>query len=152
MGGAEIVREKQLADGTLVVESERGSARLKRLGPGVVLFTCQGVYSHLFYAPMVGIAQREMDANGHLCLLVDGMHLRSVDTGYRESWTEWFKLHKTQFVMRLLVRTKLMDMAASLANLMTGVSVVKTYSNVRLWQEACRADFPAFRYEVREDP
>jgi hypothetical protein len=47
--------------------------------------------------------------------------------------------------MRLLVRTKLMEMAASLANLMTGMSVIKTYSSVSAWEAVCRSDQLAFR-------
>jgi hypothetical protein len=42
--------------------------------------------------------------------------------------------------MRLLVRTKLMEMAASLADLFTGLSVVKTYSAYGPWELACAND------------
>lgn len=146
----EVLNQKTLADGTVVVESQRGQVRLSRLGSGVVFFVCSGALSERFYAPMVELAQREIDAAGRLSMFVDGQHLKSVDTGFRETWTEWFKRYKTRFVMRLLVRTKLMDMAASLANLMTGISVINSYSNVHSWQEACRRDYPAFRYEVEE--
>jgi hypothetical protein len=48
------------------------------------------------------------------------------------------------------VRTKLMEMAASLANLLTGIAVIKTYSNLTAWDAACTADFPAFRNGRRE--
>jgi hypothetical protein len=144
------VQSRALSDGTIVVEGGRATARLSRLGAGVVLFTCQGVLSEAFYAPMVAVAQREVETAGKLAMFVDGWALHSVDTGFREQWTEWFKLHKQHFHMRLLVRTKLMDMAASLANLFTGISVIKSYSNVAAWEHACRSDFPAFRRAVKE--
>ena len=51
--------------------------------------------------------------------------------------------------MRLLVRTKLMDMAASLANLLTGMTVVKTYSNVASWERACTGDFKGFSLRAK---
>jgi len=136
---------KTLADGTILVESERGTARLTRLGPSALLYVCSGVLSVHFYAPMVALAQREMDLSGRVSMFVDGWELRSVDTGFREAWTEWFKSHKQHFQMRLLVRTKLMDMAASLANLFTGVNVIKSYSSTLVWERACTKDFPGFR-------
>jgi hypothetical protein len=47
--------------------------------------------------------------------------------------------------MTLLVRTPLLEMAASLANLFTGVSVISTYSSVSAWELACEHDVPGFR-------
>ena len=131
-------------DGTAFVRSPRGSATLSRLAPGVVLYVCDGVLSVEFYAPMVAHAQREIEHAGKLTMIVDGWDLRSVDTGFREAWTEWFKAHRQHFQMRLLVRSKLMDMAASLANLFTGIAVIKSYSNIAAWERACAADVPGF--------
>jgi hypothetical protein len=94
---------------------------------------------------MVQVAQRELDAAGNVAMFVDGWNLRSVDTEFREAWTVWFKANRQRFHMQLLVRTKLMEMAASLANLFTGVAVIKTYSNVRSWERACGEDFRGFQ-------
>ena len=141
----EILRARTLADGTSIVESDRGAVTLSRLAPGFVLFACRGVLSGKFYDPMVAVAQRELDAHGKLTMFVDGWDLKSVDTAFREHWTEWFKPNRDRFAMRLLVRTKLMEMAASLANLLTGLAVIKTYSSVTAWEATCAADFPAFR-------
>lgn len=77
--------------------------------------------------------------------LVDGWDLRSVDTAFREAWTEWFERHRQRFQMRLLVRSELIDMAASLANLFTGVKVIETYSSVEAWERDCRQDVPNFQ-------
>ena len=82
-------------------------------------------------------------------MFVDGWQLHSVDTGFREGWTAWFRPYKERVHMRLLVRSKLMEMAASLANLFTGLSVVKTYSAYAAWEQACARDYPAFRRSVK---
>jgi hypothetical protein len=82
-------------------------------------------------------------------MFVDGWELHSIATEFREAWTEWFKAHKKCFRMHLLVRTKLMEMAASLANLFTGVRVIKTYSTHASWEQACRKDFAGFRHNAR---
>lgn len=140
--------EKKLADGTVLVEDTHGSARLSRLAPGVLLFVCSGTLPTSFYEPMVAVAQREIE-RGPVVMFVDGWELQSVSTGFREAWTEWFKLHKKSFRMQLLVRTKLMEMAASLANLFTGISVITTYSSHASWEHACRKDYPEFRRGVR---
>jgi len=140
----EAVAARTAADGTVILESPRGSARLTRPVLGVLLFVCDGVLSAGFYAPMVELADREVKAKGSLVMIVDGWDLRSVETGFREAWTEWFKLHRQHFQMRLLVRSKLMDMAASIANLFTGTSVIKTYSNVVAWERACSDALPGF--------
>ena len=144
------VESKTLADGVVVVNGPRGVARLSRLGPGFLLYVCDGVLSEAFYSPMVAMAQREVESAGKLAMFVDGWALHSVDTGFREQWTEWFKSHKAHFHMHLLVRSKLMDMAASLANLFTGISVIKSYSNAGAWEHACRKDFPAFRRAAKK--
>jgi hypothetical protein len=111
----------------------------------VLLYVCTGFLDASFYEPMVQVAQRELDAAGNVAMFVDGWNLRSVDTEFREAWTVWFKANRQRFHMQLLVRTKLMEMAASLANLFTGVAVIKTYSNVRSWERACGEDFRGFQ-------
>jgi hypothetical protein len=132
-------------DGVVTVRDARGSARLERLGPAVLLYVCTGYLSADFYATMVEPAEREMRATGRLTMFVDGWELRSVDPAFREAWTEWFKGHREHFQMRLLVQSKLMVMAASLANLFSGSTVLKTYGNIGLWQRDCARDFQGFR-------
>lgn len=133
------------ADGSVLVKGEQGSAHLERLAPGVLLFTCSGFLAQPFYPPMVEAAQREIDSARELVMFVDGWNLRSVDTGFREAWTAWFKVHRERFRMQLLVRTKLMEMAASLANLFTGSSVITTHSSIGGWEQACARSLPGFR-------
>jgi hypothetical protein len=118
---------------------------MSRLASGILLFACTGSFSREFCDPMMAVAQREIDRHGSLVLIVDGWHLAGVDTAYREAWTAWFKLHKDRFRMTLLVQSRLLEMAASLANLFTGISVITTYSSVSAWEEACARDVPGFR-------
>ncbi len=141
----ENLASKTLLDGTVIVEGARGSAKLRRLQPGALLYTCTGTLSREFYQPMVVVAKHEVELHGSLVMIVDGWELSSVDTGFREAWTEWFKAHKQKFRMTLLVRTKLMEMAASLANLFTGISVITTYSSIHSWERAVATDVPGFR-------
>lgn len=141
--------KKTLADGSVLVEDVRGSARLSRLAPGILLFVCSGTFPPSFYEPMVAVAQQEMDRCANVVMFVDGWELHSVATDFRVAWTEWFKAHKKRFRMQLLVRTKLMEMAASLANLFTGVRVINTYSTYASWEQACRKDYPDFRHQRR---
>ena len=147
--GREHVSSQALADGSRLVESGRGSTQLFRLGAGVLFYVCKGSLSRSFYLPMVALAQEEVDRSGRLVMFVDGWELRSVDTEFREAWTAWFKLNREHFHMRLLVRSPLMDMAASMANLLTGIHVIKTYSKVAQWERACTVDFPDFRATSR---
>jgi len=144
----EEVVTKMLPGGAILVESARGSAHLIALAPGLLLYHCTGFLSAKFYAPMVAMAQRERDAGRSLVMLVDGWELSAIDTGFREAWTNWFKLHKQHFRMHLLVRTKLMEMAASIANLFTGLSVITTYSNIEAWEGICRQHNPGFRRQT----
>jgi hypothetical protein len=135
---------KTLPDGTIVAQNERGTARMMRPGSGALLYVCSGYFSSSFYEPMVAVAQREIERHKSLVMLVDGWELSGVDTAYREAWTEWFKSHKEHFRMLLLVRTRLMQMAANLANLFTGTSVISTYSKINEWELACSRDVPGF--------
>lgn len=139
------VSSRTFSDGTVLAYGERGTARMTRLKPGVLLYVCSGYFPHEFYPPMVAVAQDEVDRHGSLTMLVDGWQLSGIDTAYREAWTTWFRQHKAHFRMTLLVRSRLMEMAASLANLFTGINVITTYSNVAEWERACAADMPGFR-------
>lgn len=139
------VSSRTFSDGTVLAHNERGTARMSPLKPGVLLYVCSGYFQHEFYAPMVAVAQREVDRSSGLIMFVDGWELSGIDTAYRESWTAWFKQHKAHFRMQLLVRTRIMEMAASLANLFTGINVITTYSKVPEWERACAADVPGFR-------
>src|SRR5690349_16835277 len=102
------VTSNTLLNGTTIVESARGSARLSRLQPGVLLYVCAGTFSGEFYQPMVVVAQHEITLQGRLVMVVDGWDLGSIDTEFREAWTQWFKAHKQNFRMTLLVRSKMM--------------------------------------------
>ena len=141
----ETFKSEARADGTLVLESQRGAVRLSRLAPSFLMFICRGTLSVKFHPDMIAFTQREMDAGERLGVFVDGWDLNSVDTDFREAWTEWFRRHRQRFGMRLLVRTQLMEMAASISNLLTGREVVKTYSSVAAWEADCVAELPAFR-------
>jgi hypothetical protein len=145
-------KTETLPDGSVVVDSPRGFAHMSRLRAGVVLFTCRGIFPTSFYDPMVAMAQREMDASGSLVLIVDGWDLASVETGYREAWTVWFKKYRKQFRMTLLVRSKMMVMAARLANLFSGSSVITIYSDITAWQVAARRDMPGFQRMAKAAP
>src|SRR6185369_2162115 len=139
-GVAEAIRSTVLSDGTVQLQSAKGSALLSTLAPGLLLYTCAGVLGEAFHPPMVVPADREVEKTGALVMFVDGWGLHAIDTKFREGWTEWFKKHRQHFRMRLLVRSKLMDMAASIANLFTGTTVIKTYSTVASWEQACLSD------------
>jgi hypothetical protein len=139
---------RTFGDGTVVVEGTRGVARMSRLAPGVLLFVCSGQLPGPYAPPMLAFAEREFKMLGKLVIATDAWALASVDTEFREAWTAWFQQHKQHFRMELLVRTKLMEMAAGLANLFTGLAVVKTHSKVEDWQQAVRRDVPGFRRSV----
>jgi hypothetical protein len=136
---------RALADGTTIVQGERGVARLSRVTPGVLLCVCSGQFPVSYAQPMIKVAEHEVRMAGKLVMATDAWELASVDTGFREAWTEWFKANKHHFRMELLVRTRLMQMAADLANLFTGLAVVKTYSKVPEWERAVAREVPNFR-------
>jgi hypothetical protein len=136
---------RTLTDGTIVLEGPRGVARMSRVAPGVLLYVCSGQFSSAYAQPMIAEADREIRWSKKLVIAADAEALSSVDTGFREAWTEWIKLHKHEFRMELFVRTKLMEMAAGLVNLFTGVNVVKTSASVEAWQRSVARDVPGFR-------
>jgi hypothetical protein len=150
--GKERLVVKHDPDGSVFVRGVRGSAWMHRLGPGSLFYVCKGFFAEEYYQPMVSLAQREMDACHSVVLFVDGWDLKAVDTEFRELWTAWFKHYKQRFHARLLVRTKLMEMAASLANLFTGLPILTTYSDATAWERDCVRDFPDFIRHSRPHP
>ena len=139
------VRSTTSTDGTVNVEGERGSARLTRLAPGVTFFLCRGYFPTTYAAPMIAMADREIRVTKKLVMAVDAWELSSVESGFREAWTVWFKAHKRDVQMELLIKSKLMEMAASLANLFTGAKIVSTHSRVEEWERAVAKAVPGFR-------
>ncbi len=136
---------KRLLSESVHVEDERGATILTRLAPGVLLYECSGFLAASFTQPTLAMARSEMERTGSVALLTDAWELRSIDTGFREAWTAWMREHPGRFHMRLLLQSRLMEMAASLANLFAGSRVIHTYSDLNAWERACTADLPSFQ-------
>lgn len=139
------VRVVTATDGTVTLEGERGFARLSRLAPGVTFFLCRGYFPTSYAEPMIAVAAHEIRVSKKLVMAVDAWELSSVESGFRETWTTWFRAHKHDVSMELLIRSKLMEMAASLANLFTGVNLISTHSKVDEWERAVAKSVPGFR-------
>ena len=138
------LRETQHGDGTLELAMGATRVRVRSLRPGVLLYVGAGFLSEAFYAPVVALAERELAAAGALVMLVDGRRNTAMDGGHPEPWTRWFRANRHRFRMHILVRTKLLAAAAQVANLLSGGDVLRSYTNVRDWEEACARIAPEF--------
>lgn len=145
MSAAGTVKSVSLKDGSTELVSDRGSARMRRLASGIALITCRGVFSEAFHPPMEDFVERSVEAAGPIIVFVDGWELHSVETGFRERWTEWFRKNRQRVRVHMLVRSKLLEMAISLVNLFAEAPAIQIYSAADDWERGCAAHHPGFK-------
>src|SRR5262249_38903307 len=88
--------------------------------------------------------EKEIAKVGFLVLFVDAREMHGTTAQARERSEVWIKAHKSQFrAGHILVRSKLLEMAVALVNLLTG-GVLRMYSNVGAFERAIAREVPGF--------
>jgi hypothetical protein len=132
-----------LSDGSVLRTSDRVSLHVTEFTNGVVRHTCVGRMPGELCRCVTDNGEAQIKRFGRVVFMVDGYD-STVSTEFREEIAAWFRDHREVAVARILIRSKLLDMAISVANLVAGKHVLIPYSDVGEWESAGRRECPHF--------
>ena len=113
-------------------------------GGGVSLHVRRGIMTGDFAAYVIEDGERQIGKFGRFVLMVDGVETRMHTTEFREVMTTWFRDHETA-VVHMLIRSKMLDMALTVANLAMGSTRAKAYVDVDTWEAIGRREARSFQ-------
>lgn len=111
------MERETLADGTIRLQAGRGSSMtFARVRPGVVLVRIVGYDRGEFGDAPFDLMQAEARRWGKIELFVDATETPGAVTAVRETWTEWFKVHRGELVrVHAVSGSTFVEMALSVA-------------------------------------
>lgn len=139
------MRVKVLADKSWLYIDDDCIMRTHDVGDGVLLSGCRGVQSESFAARIIGDGTQQLEKHGRCVFMVDATESSRMTTGFREQMTSWFKTNQGRVRVHMLIRSKLLEMGLTVANLAIGMTAAKAYSNAVAWESAGRSESPRFR-------
>lgn len=119
--------------------------RTHELGDGLLLTTCRGIQSDDFAGRIIADGTRQLKEHGRAVFMVDATLSSRMTTKFREQMTAWFKDNKGKVRVHMLIKSKLLEMALNVANLIIGMDAARAYSRASEWEAAGRAESPKFR-------
>jgi hypothetical protein len=137
------MKVKRLDDASVVYSDSSGVMQVHDFGKGVSLHVRSGVMTLDFARYVIEDGERQLRKSGRYVLMVDGLETRMHTTEFRETMTRWFRDHENAMV-HMLIRSRMLEMALNVANLVMGVSRAKAYFSVDVWEAAGRRETPSF--------
>lgn len=132
-----------LGDGSVLYSDTPGAMQVHNLGSGVSLHVRRGVIPPSFARPVIEDGERHLKSAGRYILMVDALEVVMHTTDFRNTMTEWFKEHEAARV-HMLIRSRMLEMAINVANLLMGQTRAKAYFNREAWEAVGRAEAPTF--------
>ena len=112
-------------------------------GRGVSLHVRRGIMTLDFARQVIEDGERQIRNAGRYVLMVDGAETRMHTTEFREIMTSWFTTHEAARV-HMLIRSRMLEMALNVANLMMGNTRARAYFNPEVWEVVGRDEVPSF--------
>jgi hypothetical protein len=134
----------ELPDRTTLYLSERGAMQTHDLGHGIVLHVSTGILDGEFVQYVVGDGEKQLAKHRRCVFMVDTYDGKSVTSDFRDGVGAWFRAHRNDVEAHLLLRSKLIEMAVNVTNLVMK-SAFKVYSDPREWEAVARRDLGTFR-------
>jgi hypothetical protein len=138
------MKTKSLPDGSVLHVDTHGVMQVHDFGGGVSLHVRRGIMTGDFAAYVIEDGERQLGKFGRFVLMVDGVVTRMHTTEFREVMTTWFRDHETA-VVHMLIRSKMLDMALTVANLAMGSTRAMAYVDVDTWEAVGRREARSFQ-------
>ena len=132
-----------LADGSLFCQLGSSRMHMTEFGNGVVRHTCAGRLPAEFCSIVTEQGDEQIEKFGRVVFMVDGF-ANTVSTEFREQITQWFRGRRGVAVAHILMRSKFLDMAISVTNMLTGSPVLRPYTGALQWEAVGRSEAPGF--------
>jgi hypothetical protein len=140
----QLMKTKRLPDGSVVYVDPQGIMQVHDFGGGVSLHVRRGIMTGDFAPYVIQDGERQIQKYGRFVLMVDGVEAKMHTTEFREAMTTWFRDHETGTV-HMLIRSKMLDMALTVANLALGSARAKAYVEVDVWEAVGRREARTFK-------
>lgn len=138
------MKTKSLPDGSVVHFDAQGIMQIHDFGGGVSLHVRRGIMTGDFAAYVIEDGERQVAKYGRYVLMVDGVETKMHMTDFREVMTNWFRDHETA-VVHMLIRSKMLDMALTVANLAMGSTRALAYVDPDTWEAVGRREARGFK-------
>jgi hypothetical protein len=138
------MKTKSLPDGSVVHFDTQGVMQVHDFGGGVSLHVRRGIMTGDFAAYVIEDGERQIAKFGRFVLMVDGVETKMHTTEFREVMTTWFRDRETA-VVHMLIRSKMLDMALTVANLAMGSTRAMAYVDPDTWEAIGRREARSFQ-------
>jgi hypothetical protein len=132
-----------LDDGGAVYFDAQGVLQIHDFGRGVSLHVRRGIMTVDFARYVIEDGNRQIRTSGRYVLMVDGAETKMHTTEFREVMTNWFRDNKTA-VVHMLIKSRMLEMALNVANLVLGNARARAYFNPQVWESIGRQEVPSF--------
>ena len=137
------MNNKSLDDGSVLYFDSNGVMQVHDFGRGVSLHVRRGIMTIDFARHVIEDGERQIRNSGRYVLMVDGSETKMHTTDFREVMTSWFRDHETA-VVHMLIRSRMLEMALNVANLMMGNARARAYFKSEVWEGIGRQEVPSF--------
>jgi hypothetical protein len=134
----------ELPDRSMLYVGARAAMQCHDLGRGVVLHVCTGTPDGEFVQYVIGDGEKQLAKHGRCLFMVDTYDSKSVTSDFRDGVGPWFRAHRSDAQAHLLIRSKLIEMAVNVTNLVMQAAF-KVYSDPAEWEAVARRELGVFR-------
>jgi hypothetical protein len=135
---------RRLDDGSAVYFDAQGLIQSFPAESGVVHHARRGIIGAPFAPHVIADCERALKDFGRCILMVDGYETKMHTTEFRELLTDWFRAHEKATV-HMLIRSRMLEMALNVANMVMGVGRARAYYAVDEWEAQGQQAWPSFR-------
>jgi len=137
------MNSRNLDDGSVLHFDTQGLMQVHDFGRGVSLHVRRGIMTVDFAKHVIADGERQLRASHRYVLMVDGSETKMHTTEFREVMTAWFREHDAA-VVHMLIKSRMLEMALNVANLVLGNARARAYFNPDVWESIGRQEVPSF--------
>jgi hypothetical protein len=137
------MNSQNLDDGSVIHFDSQGIVQIHDFGRGVSLHVRRGIMTNDFARHVIEDGERHIRTSGRYVLMVDGAETKMHTTEFREVMTAWFRQHDAA-VVHMLIKSRMLEMALNVANLVLGDGRARAYFNPEVWESIGRQEVPSF--------
>src|SRR5262245_15050273 len=137
------MNSRNLDDGSALYFDGQGVMQVHDFGRGVSLHVRRGIMNKDFAEFVIADGERQLRHAKRYVLMVDGAETKMHTTEFREVMTAWFRQHDAA-VVHMLIKSRMLEMALNVANLVLGDGRARAYFNPEVWESIGRQEVPSF--------
>jgi hypothetical protein len=138
------MEKSQLSKDSTLYVGAKLSMVITILKPGHVLISLYGYNDGELGDAYLAVLDEQIRKNGFICVYMDAREQTGIATEERERLAAWTRATGDKYrAGHLLFKSKLIELAVAVVNLLTGGSV-RSYSKLDAFEDAIRSEVPGF--------